>query len=557
MKPNAPAGERAVRVTRRDFIGRAGVLGAGLVANATIARWAHAGKAQRITILHTADMHAQLEVHDEFFYEGGKAVFKRRGDFVTLRTMIESLRRDNPGNTLLVDGGDCFQGSAVASLSRGQAIIPLVNRLGYDLMLPGNWEVAYGKQMLIRNLSGYSAAKVCANMFHTGEEGTKLIFAPYQIFQLSGVKIGFVGYNDPLTPTRQPPAYSSGIRFTHPKEDLAGYVAALREREGCDLVSVLAHLGLAQQIDLSNEPCANGVDYILGGDTHERIREPLRGAYANVTEPGAFASFVGRLDIVVVGGKIKDEAYALLEVDPEKYPQDEEMKTLVAAASAPYRKEIDSVVGRTTTPLLRYYVMETPIDNLITDALMWKFRTDSVLSNGFRFCPPLVPPPGGEAEITSGYLWSMLPMDSRLKSGVVTGQRIHDWLERELENVFAKDATKRFGGWLARYTGLVVKFTIGNVAGERVQEVSVQGQPLERDRMYSVVGAAREGDPEDVINRLNVQQTRMHELTMHRVLTEYLAANSPVSPAIEGRALATDAPADLLSQVEGTSYRFR
>ena len=79
MKPNAPAADRAVRVTRREFIGRASLLGAGLVASATLTRWAHAGKAQRITILHTADIHAQLEVHDEFFYEGGKAVFKRRG----------------------------------------------------------------------------------------------------------------------------------------------------------------------------------------------------------------------------------------------------------------------------------------------------------------------------------------------------------------------------------------------------------------------------------------------------------------------------------------------
>ncbi len=267
---------------------------------------------------------------------------------------------------------------------------------------------------------------------------------------MGGVKVGFVGYNDPLTPTRQPPAYSAGIRFTRPQENLAEYVTALREREGCDLVFVLAHLGLAQQINLSNDPRAKGVDYVLGGDTHERIREPLQGAYAKVTEPGAFASFVGKLDLVVEDGRIKDEAYALLDVDPERYPEDDEMRTLVAAACAPYRNEIDRVIGKTTTPLLRYYVMETPTDNLITDALMWKFGTDFVVSNGFRFCPPLVPPPGGEAQITVGYLWAMLPIDSRLKSGVVTGQQIRDWLERELEDTFASDpAGASAGGWCA------------------------------------------------------------------------------------------------------------
>jgi 2',3'-cyclic-nucleotide 2'-phosphodiesterase (5'-nucleotidase family) len=516
-----------------------------------------AGKAQHITILHTTDIHAQLAVHDEFFYESGKPVFKRRGGFATLRTMIEALRRQNPGNTLLVDGGDCFHGSAVASLSRGQAIVPLVNRLAYDLMLPGNWEVVYGKEMLIRNLGTYSAAKVCANMFHTDAAGAEPIFPPYQVFSVGGVNVGFVGYNDPLTPTRQPPASSAGIRFTRPQEDLAGYVAALRDREGCDLVFVLAHLGLAQQINLSNEPCAKGVDYILGGDTHERIREPLRGTYAKVTEPGAFASFVGKLDIVVEAGKIKEEAYALLDVDPEQYPEDEEMRTLVAAACAPYRDEIDPVIGKTTTPLLRYYVMETPTDNLITDALMWTFGTDFVVSNGFRFCPPLVPPLGGEAEITRGYLWAMLPIDSRLKSGVVTGKQIRDWLENELENTFAKDAARRFGGWLVRYKGLFVKFTIGNVAGERLQEVRVQGKPLESDKVYTVLGAQRAGDPDDVINRLHVRQVRVHDVGIHRVLTEYLAANSPVAPMVEGRAVATDAPADLLSQIAATGYSFR
>ena len=67
------------------------------------------GKAQRITILHTSDIHAQLDIHDEFFYEEGRPVFRRRGGFATLCTMINALRRQNPENTLVVDGGDCFQ----------------------------------------------------------------------------------------------------------------------------------------------------------------------------------------------------------------------------------------------------------------------------------------------------------------------------------------------------------------------------------------------------------------------------------------------------------------
>src|SRR5262249_12849330 len=167
-----------------------------------------------------------------------------------------------------------------------------------------------------------------------------------------------------------------------------------------------------------------------------------------------------------------------VDVERDGYAKDAEMKTLVAAARAPYRQDLDRVVGTTTTPLLRYYVIETPMDNLITDALHWKFQTDFAVSNGFRFCPPLVPAAGGRAAITNEYVWSMLPVDSVLKTGVVTGQQIRDWLESELENAFAQDPSKRFGGWLVRFKGLVVTFTARNRQGDRVRAVKVNGEPL-------------------------------------------------------------------------------
>ena len=516
------------------------------------------GSAQHITILHTSDIHAQLDIHDEFFYEGGKPVFKRRGGFATLCTMIDELRRQNPQRTLVVDGGDCFQGSAVAAMSKGQAVVPLINRIGYDLVLPGNWEVVYGKDMLIRDMNMYSARKVCANMFHAASPDAPPIFPAYQIFDVDDTRVGFVGYNDPLTPIRQSPAYSRGIHFTRPDADLANYVDILRREKGCHVVFVLSHMGLAQQLNLASQPCAKGVDYILGADTHERIREPLPGKFCKVTEPGAFGSFVGKLDLVVERGEIKDQTYELLDVDPDRYAEHADMKTLVAAAREPYREEISKVIGKTRTPLLRYYVIETPMDNLITDALMWKFKTDFVVSNGFRFCPPLVPPPGGEAEITYEYLWSMLPVESAIKAGVVSGRQIVDWLENELENAFARDATHRFGGWFVRYKGLFVKFTIGKPAGERVQDVKVQGKPLVGAQRYTVLGCEREGDPDTTVCRIvDVSNPQRHDVTVHQVVMEYLATHSPVAPVIEGRAVATDAPADLLSQVEGTSYAFR
>jgi len=490
-------------------------------------------RATRLTILHTTDLHAQLDPHDELFWENDQPVFKRRGGLATLRAMITAIRQENAGPVLLVDGGDTWHGSGVASLSRGAAITPFIDKLGYDLVLPGNWEVVYGKETMVAELGRLTATAICANMWHDGP-GRRSLFPPFHLFQLGDLRVGFVGYNDPDTPTRQSPAYSRGIRFTKPEESLAGHVRTLRQSRGCDLVFVLSHLGLTQQLDLANHPSARGVDYILGGDTHERVREPLRGRFAQVTEPGAFGSFLGRLDLTMESGRLREVRYQLLDVDPAQWGEDAEMTALVAAAKAPYRAELERVIGRTTTPLYRYFIIETPLDNLITDALMWRFGTDFVVSQGFRFCPPLVPGPSGVAEITRDFLWSMLPVDAVVKMGQVRGSQILDWLERELENVFATEA------------------------GRRVESVLIGGRPVERGKVYSMVACEREGDPNDVLCRFRgVQRPRRLDAQLHEVMIGYLAAHSPVAPVVEGRAVAVDQPATLLSQAYGTGYRFR
>jgi 2',3'-cyclic-nucleotide 2'-phosphodiesterase (5'-nucleotidase family) len=148
-----------------------------------------------------------------------------------------------------------------------------------------------------------------------------------------------------------------------------------------------------------------------------------------------------------------------LDVDPLRYKEDEEMKMLVKKQESLLQKRLSIVIGKTKTPLVRYYVIETPMDNFITDAIMWKFKPDIALSNGFRFCPPLVPDPKtGIAEITKDFLWSMLPVDSEAKLGMATGRQIWDWMERELENAFAKEPEQRFGGWVIRFKGMQGEF---------------------------------------------------------------------------------------------------
>jgi 2',3'-cyclic-nucleotide 2'-phosphodiesterase (5'-nucleotidase family) len=414
--------------------------------------------------------------------------------------------------------------------------------------------------MMMKDMFAYDGVKVCANMFHNTKDELNgdLIFPPYFVKNIGGIKIGFIGYNDPLTPKRQSPAYSDGIKFTPPELNVAKYVKILREYEKCHMVFLLTHMGLAQQIGLANMAEVKGVDYILGADTHERVRTPINGVYTKVTEPGSFGSFIAKMDIVIENGEVKDHTYQLLDVDPEIYKEDEEMKRLVEKAREPYKKELNRVIGKTKTPLMRYYVIETPMDNFITDAIMWKFKPDIALSNGFRFCPPLVPDAKtGEAEITVDYLWNMLPVDSEAKTGKITGKQLMGWMEKELQNAFAKDPGKRFGGWVVRFKGMEVNFTIGNEAGKRVNWIKVGGKPLDLEKTYSFVACEREGDPDTTICRVEgVSEPKRLGFTLHSVIEEYLKTHSPISPKLEGRCTATDAPNTLLTQLMGFGYEF-
>lgn len=559
---------------RRKFIQQIGALGGvGLVSATGMNEVAAAINNQEntgyiesegiitLTILQTTDVHCQVHPHDELFWENGKSVFRKTGGYAHLATYLDKEKKRNP-NSFLIDTGDMFQGSELSVKTLGKAMVPILNALNYDLYLPGNWEVIYYKKVMQTLLGALHAPKVCANMYHDLGEGKKgeLIFPPYHIWHSNGIKIGFIGYTDPLVPLRQSPNYSKGIIYTKPEENIAHYVDVLRNQEQCAAVMLIAHLGLSQQLHLANQPECAGVDYILGGDTHERVRKPIVCKYAKVVEPGAFGSFVGKLRLSFKDGKLIDDQYSLDEVNATRYKADKNMTALINQYEQPFANQIYKVAGYSTIPLYRYFVVENPIDTLILNALKWKLpETDIVLSNGFRFCPPRTTPDStGNIPITEGFIFDMLPVDSTVRTGAVTGKQILDWLEKELNNVFAKDAIERFGGWVIKFKGMTVKFEAFADKGKRVKEVKVGSTLLDINKSYSICACERDGDPADMLCRMrNVQNPKNTPYTLHGTMLEYLNKNSPVTPTPEKNAIILDAPNTLLSQVTGVDYEFR
>jgi len=556
---------------RRAFIKKLGLISsAGLIASSPVSAAIQDSLTEMdevekkyftINILQTTDVHCQVHSHDELFWENNKAVFRKTGGYAHLATYFANERKNN-SNTFLIDTGDMFQGSELSVKTTGTAMVPILNELGYDLYLPGNWEVIYFKKAMQTLLGALSAPKVCANMYHDMGDNKKgeLIFQPYYIWNIKGVKIGFIGYTDPLVPVRQSPNYSKGIVYTKPEENLAHYVDLLRNQEQCAFVIIVAHLGLSQQLSLADMDVCKGVDYILGGDTHERVRKPIQCKYAKVVEPGAFGSFVGKLQLTIKNGVVIKDEYLLDEIDADNYAPSPKMEYIIQNNESPFQEDIYKIAGYSTIPLYRYFVVENPIDTLVLDALKWKLpQIDIVLSNGFRFCPPRVTPDQtGNIPITNGYIYDMLPVNSIVRTAEVTGKQITEWLEKELNNVFAKNAIERLGGWLIKFKGMKIEFNAYGENGKRVQKILIAGSTIDYNKIYSIAACERDGDPGDMLCRIkkvvNAQNT---SFTLHSIMKEYLSAESPVTPIPPLNAIILDGPQTLLSQVTGVEYIFR
>lgn len=500
----------------------------GMLSTMVVAEVAAASddKPRSVSLVYFADLHAQLEPHAELFWHGDEAEMTTAGGVARIASAIEEIRKEHPGRVLFMDAGDTIQGSAAAAWTEGRAVVPPVNALGLDLGIPGNWEVVYGAEALRQRTGQYRHPTIAANI-RDAETGERL-FPPYLVKELNGVRIGVIGFTDPDVPQRQPPSYSKGLTFDG-AEVLQPLIDEIRHKEKVDVVVLLTHIGLPKSIGLAEH--LKGVDILLSGDTHERTYEPIVRGETWVVEPGSFGSFLGRLDLTVREGKVVDRRWELIELRADRFPEDPQVKRVVDETLTPLRPRLERIIGKTEVPLMRYNVVETSLDLVLSDALREAAGADIGLSNGFRFAPPKLAGPIRESD-----LWDWYPITTKLKVGKVTGKQLREFWERELEHVFASDPEKLFGGWVPRLSGMTLRFVAHAPMGERVREIRVHGEPLEDDRVYSVVACEREGDePHKVCRIPNVRNPRVLDLEAHEAVRRYLARHSPLM-APEGEA---------------------
>lgn len=541
--------------TRRRFVNSASMsaMGLGLSSPVAIAsgkalfgaegenkaRFGAEGKGRRVTLLHFADTHAQLETHPEYL-PGASPEIQMMGGYARLKTAIERERRKGDGPCFLFDGGDDFQGSGPATWSRGEVVLEPLNALGVDVFVPGNWEPAYGPDRFKETMARLNCRVVCYN-FHDTESGRRL-FEPSLTMERQGVKISVVGLTDIGASQRHPPAEFRGMD-TARIDGLRDFVKALRMREQPDLVVALTHTGLSIARQIGRE--ISEFDVVLSGHSHERTARSILEGNVIVVEPGCFGSFLGRLDVFLgPAGGVAGHEFRLIPILADRYEEDLAVKALVDNSLAPYRERMSKSVGKTESLLMRYDVLESTADDFITDAVREATGADIGFSNGFRFGAPIPP-----ANVTEADLWSLLPMDARIKTGWITGKELRAYLENELELVFSKDPWKLNGGWGPRASGLTFLFKARAENGRRVVSLKIKGDEVEDQQRYIIAGCEREGEPIDVICRhRGSHDAKVLPLTIHQALHRYFEAHPVIALQRDGRERALDLPSTVFSQ---------
>ena len=440
---------------------------------------------RKLTILQINDLHGYLEPHPEAFRAQGRFKYKTCGGLARIASIFKQVRAERPGEVLALDNGDTFHGTFVAGHSEGEAMLPLMNALQFDAMTL-HWEFAYGPAQVRKLAAGLAYPALAINIYDKGSG--KLMFDPSCVIERGGLRIGIIGIASNIVDKSMPPSYSEGVRFTLGNAELPGHIERLRGGEKVDLVVVLSHLGFSQDAQLAAE--VPGIDALISGHTHNRLYRPVWVGSTPIIQSGCHGSFVGRLDLTVDAGKVIEVQHELICVD-EKTEPDAEMAQRVEEAIAPHRAFLGQVVGRVQSPLDRATSLEASMDNVLLDAIAAAAGTRLAFSNGWRYGAPIL-----SGDVTMAHLWNIVPTDPPISTVDLTGDELRAMLEANLERTYSPDPYCQMGGFVKRCRGLNLYFKMENPKGHRIEDLLIDGAPIQPNRIYRAAMLGEQGVPQ-------------------------------------------------------------
>ncbi len=508
---------------------------------------------QRITILTTSDLQSQIVPFKTKVYINGVKTKVEVGGAARIAGLVKELKwRNGNASTFFLTSGDDFLGPVFRAFG-GIPTTFLWDQIA-DVWEPGNHEFDQGPEVLGKALNYATVPMICANLDVSKEPALAGKIKPDVIKIAGNVKIGIFGL---ITPNVN--ILSNIGKNIKVNPDLASVAQAEVKKlrgEGCNLIIALTHIGVDADKELASK--VNGIDVIVGGHSHTLIQTPIEvknpdGGKTIIVQDGARAVYLGELTLYV-GRKGIDHYNWKLHLLDSSVPSDPFTQKLVdyfESKMPPPEKVGETLVdldARKETVRTR----EAAIGNLFTDAMNYAVATTIAVTNGGGIRGDKIYPKG---EITTATLTQMHPFGNSIVIVKLTGKQFKEILERGAAALRSKndprDPKTIDTGAFLQVSGIKEVIDVDKtpqqldptnskivVPGERVVSVTINGKPLDPNKVYTVAVndyIAHGGDGYVTLGNLPDSAKNFTYIYLTDALYKYIKAHTPISPKVEGR----------------------
>ena len=491
-----------------------------------------------------------LEAHAFTYLKFNEAAQKygKVGGFAHIKTLVNRLREGyGSENTLLLDGGDTWQGSGTSYKTRGMDMVKATNELGVDIMT-GHWEFTYHQEEILKNIKAFNGEFLAHNVMITEDalfdgadeyifdEDSGRVFKPYTMREMGGARIAIVGQAFPRTKIANPARFIPDWSFDIFDRELQELVDQIRAEEKPDAVIVISHNGM--DVDLAMASRVNGIDVILGGHTHDGVPQPTivknDGGQTLVCNVGSNGKFVGVMDLDVRGGKVHGYKYSLMPVFSELLPADPAMTQLITDIRAPYSDWLNEELAIADEVMFRRGNFNGSFDQVICDALRNQLDAQVSLSPGFRWGTTVLE---GQVVKMEHVLDQTCLTYPETYVRLMKGSELKLILEDVADNIFNPEPYLQSGGDMVRVGGFDYVCDPSKSVGSRISEMTLDnGEKIDMNKDYKVAGWATVGARSEGPDIWDVVANDLRDKKVARVdkLNTPLLKNVTGNPGIAG-----------------------